>query len=134
MKEGKQLRIVYCRWLPARVHMAVTIMRWLIVRKKMANKLSPVVLNRHHILYAQERELWYVGYAMLYAAMFLMNLLVMWDVNRAHKNVPFIAEAYTNERKLDYLSSRKRFAWRNGQYLTSSGNEQDSPDSRRAVA
>jgi hypothetical protein len=92
-------------------YLAITILRWMIVRKNLANKVSPIIINHEDIHYAQERELWYIGFYLLYLLMFVLNLLTKWNWNRAYRAIPFEAEAYANERNLTYLENRERFAW-----------------------
>lgn len=116
--EEKKLKTVYCSWLPMKGYIAMTVLCWMVVRKDQANKLSPVVINHEHIHYAQERELWYIGFYILYAIMFVANLLVMWNWKRAYRRIPFEAEAYDNQSRLDYLQYRRRFAWRDDCYLS----------------
>lgn len=111
MKE-KKLKTVYCSWFPLKGNIAITILWWMVVRKDKANKLSPVVINHEHIHYAQERELWYVGFYVLYVFMFIANMLVVWDWDKAFRRIPFEEEAYANAASLNYLENRRRFAWR----------------------
>ncbi len=110
----KKLKIVYCSWFPMKGYLAITILRWMIVRKSYANKVSPIVVNHENIHYAQERELWYAGFYLLYCLMFIWNFLKMWKWKKAYRAIPFEVEAYANERNLSYLKERKRFAWKKG--------------------
>lgn len=118
MNNVKHLKIVTCSWFPMKGYLAITILKWMIVRKKLANKVSPVVINHEDIHYAQERELWYVGFYLLYGIMFLLNLLVIWNWHKAYRDVPFEREAYANQHNLSYLETRPRFAWRQDKYYT----------------
>lgn len=84
----------------------------MIVRTDCKNKVSPVVQNHEDIHYAQERELWYVFFYLLYGLMFVWNFLKMWNWSKAYRAIPFEVEAYANQGNLYYLENRKRFAWR----------------------
>lgn len=106
--------MVTCSWFPMKGYVAITILRWMIVRKEYVNKVSPIVKNHEDIHYAQERELWYVGFYLLYVLMFIWNFLKMWNWSKAYRAIPFEVEAYSNMQMLSYLENRPRFAWKKG--------------------
>ena len=112
MNKVKHLKMVTCSWFPMKGYRAITILRWMIVRTDCKNKVSPVVQNHEDIHYAQERELWYVFFYLLYGLMFVWNFLKMWNWSKAYRAIPFEVEAYANQGNLYYLENRKRFAWR----------------------
>ena len=84
----------------------------MIVRKDKVNKASPVIINHENIHYAQERELWYIGFYLLYGLMYLWQLIKVRDTHKAYMAIPFEVEAYGNASNLFYLESRERFAWK----------------------
>ena len=112
--KDKRLKQVNCSWFPMKSFVAITILRWMIVRKDKVNKVSPVIINHENIHYAQERELWYIGFYLLYGLMYLWQLIKVRDFEKAYMAIPFEVEAYGNARDLFYLENRKRFAWRKG--------------------
>lgn len=114
MNKVKHLKMVTCSWFPMKGYVAITILRWMIVRKEYVNKVSPIVKNHEDIHYAQERELWYIGFYLMYVLMFVWHFLKIWNWSKAYRAIPFEVEAYANAMNLGYLESRKRFAWKKG--------------------
>ena len=112
MSKVKHLKMVTCSWFPMKGFRAATVFCWMVVRKDCLNIISPIVKNHEDIHYAQERELWYVFFYLLYGLMFVWYFLKKWDREKAYLAIPFEVEAYNNARNLYYLENRKRFAWR----------------------
>lgn len=106
----KALKIVYSRWFPLRGYMAMTVLWWCIVRQKARERFTWQVYNHENIHYAQERELLFVGFYLLYVLMFLWELRCM-SWRHAYRNIMFEREAYAHQDDKDYLVARKRFAW-----------------------
>lgn len=71
-------------------------------------------LIRHETIHTvQWRELWYVGFAILYPLFSLILLIKkLWGTYYPYWDNPFEREAYENDPKLDYLETRPRFNWR----------------------
>ena len=57
------------------------------------------------------KELWYIGFYLLYLGEWIYNLFRYRDANLAYSNIRFEREAYSNDSNLTYLDSRKPFAW-----------------------
>lgn len=93
--------------LPGFSAMALFGMIW--TRKE---SLNAQTLRHESIHLAQERELWYVGYIVLYLLEYLWRLIQYRNGYLAYKNVRFEREAYGNEDTEGYLGTRKKFAWR----------------------
>lgn len=74
--------------------------------------LNAQTIRHESIHLAQERELWYVGYIVLYLVEYLYKLLKYWNWRKAYKSVRLEQEAYGNEDNVGYLENRKPFAWR----------------------
>lgn len=71
------------------------------------------VINHERIHFAQQRELWYLPFFLLYVCEFLVRLVLKrfnWD--KAYRSISFEREAYAQERNYTYLQRRKRHAWR----------------------
>ena len=66
--------------------------------------------NHEKIHIAQQKELWVIGFYILYAFSYLQNL-VRRDL-APYKNIVFEREAYSNERNIMYLAKRKKHSWR----------------------
>lgn len=82
----------------------------LILFVKKNYKITDESLNHEKIHSAQYKELWYIGFFILYGFYWIKNIIK--DSNNAYRNIPFEKEAYVNEHNLDYLSMRRKFAWR----------------------
>ena len=83
----------------------------MIVRKDLEHKVTDRVVNHENIHYAQERELWFVGFYILYAIFFLLNLIATFNWKKAYRENAFEREAYIYEGAMRYLNKRERFAW-----------------------
>ncbi len=86
---------------------AITIWPFVISRRK----FNEEVLNHEKIHIRQQQELLLVGFYLLYLYYWVKGLFIYKNSDFAYAMIPFEAEAYENEENLDYLSSRKWFAW-----------------------
>lgn len=68
-------------------------------------------LRHEYIHTLQMRELWYLGFYILYVAEWLYRLIRMRDSYKAYSMISFEREAYANDNQEDYPSERQRFAW-----------------------
>lgn len=75
--------------------------------------MNEVTLNHEKIHLAQQKELWLVGFYILYALYWLKSRL-FWNLSsyEAYHAIPFEKEAYAHESDEEYLNNRERFAWR----------------------
>ena len=87
---------------------AITLYPFIISRGEM----DDVVLNHEKIHLAQQKELWLIGFYLLYVYYWLRNKLTGMDSRAAYINIPFEIEAYQNEENKYYLITRKRNDWR----------------------
>lgn len=78
--------------------------------------IDKYVVNHERIHTAQEREMLFVPFYIIYVLEWLVRLLQYRNHYKAYKNISFEREAYSNGRDLDYLRRRRRFAWT--RYLT----------------
>ena len=70
-------------------------------------------LIRHESIHAlQYRELWFVGFLVLYVWFWLTRLARCRDFRQAYLDIPFEQEARYGEADSNYLYSRQRFAWK----------------------
>ena len=71
--------------------------------------LSNELINHERIHTAQQRELLFVFFYIIYIREWLVRLPMR---GNAYRNISFEREAYSNQRNLGYLKSRQLFAWR----------------------
>lgn len=87
---------------------AITIYPFIISRGEMDN----VVINHELIHIKQQKELFVVGFYLLYAMFWMINLLwYRMDKSTAYRMIPFEIEAYYHQEDFLYLQSRPRYAW-----------------------
>jgi hypothetical protein len=68
--------------------------------------------NHESIHFQQWVELGFVMFPVLYLSYWIVNKVNGLDGFEAYRMIPFEVEAYDNEGDFDYLSKRKRYAWR----------------------
>ncbi len=71
--------------------------------------LSNELINHERIHTAQQRELLYVFFYIIYIIEWLVRLTMR---GNAYRNISFEREAYANQRNLNYLKERPLCAWR----------------------
>ncbi|MBQ9556079.1 MAG: hypothetical protein IJV05_07630 [Muribaculaceae bacterium] len=71
--------------------------------------LSNEMMNHERIHTAQQREMLFVFFYLAYVTEWLVRLPMR---GNAYRNISFEREAYANQRNLNYLKSRRLFAWR----------------------
>ena len=69
-------------------------------------------LNHETIHLYQQRELLIIPFYILYFYYYIVGMIKYKDKHQAYYMIPFEQEAYTNDQNLDYLKTRKWFAWR----------------------
>lgn len=74
--------------------------------------IDKYVINHERIHTAQQRELLFVPFYILYVIEWLVRLVQFRNRHDAYMNISFEREAYANGDNLDYLPNRKLFAWR----------------------
>lgn len=77
----------------------------LFVRK--GARMNPIDMNHEEIHSTQWKELYYIGFILWYVIEWLVRL----SKSNAYRNISFEREAYANQENLDYLKTRKRFAF-----------------------
>lgn len=105
------MEIIYCKHFPPRPCKAITLLKWIIVGKEAKERFTMVDYNHKSIHYAQKKELFYVGFYLLYVFEFLLALLYFRNCRKAIRNVSFEVEADMHQNEKEYLVHRKRFAW-----------------------
>lgn len=103
------MKLIYNKWIPFKGFRAINIFGVCFVREGQA--MPPHSINHEKIHTAQMRELWYIGFYILYFLEWLYRLCV--DTKRAYRAISFEQEAYAHQRDYNYLNERKHFAmWR----------------------
>ena len=69
------MKIIYCKHFPFKGYKAIILLKWIIVREDAKECFTAEDYNHECIHYAQEKELWFVGFYLLYILEFLFALL-----------------------------------------------------------
>ena len=75
-------------------------------------EINQTTLNHEKIHLAQQRELWLVGFYLLYIYYWIRGKVSGLTSSSAYMHIPFETEAYVNETNKNYLVTRKRNAWK----------------------
>ncbi len=106
----KKTLIVRNNLIPFRSFAAINLFGVVFVRNEA--KVDDTLINHELIHTKQMKELFYVGFYILYL-FFWLRLLFSFGFNsaRAYRHIPFEIEAYENEHDLTYLSKRQHYIW-----------------------
>ena len=104
------MKIVKNKLIPFKGFIAITFFGTIWTRKE---KLNDVTINHEAIHIKQEKELLYLFFYLIYLFEWLFKSIYYLNFYRGYKEVSFEKEAYSNEKNLDYLKTRKKFSqWR----------------------
>ena len=92
---------------------AMTIWPFIFV-KSVELKHNKILINHEKIHIKQQLELLIIPFYILYIGEWFIRLFMQ---GNAYKNISFEREAYTNQKNLEYLSTRKWYAFINYTYL-----------------
>lgn len=120
-----ELKLKYSRIIPFKNYYAITIFNYLYRRIEYKNKpISKKTYNHESIHLEQEldfvggcEKLYILGgciFYILYFVEWLIKLIISgitFGKVKAYYSISFEQEAYTNDKDLNYLTDRKRFAW-----------------------
>ena len=87
---------------------AITLYPFIICKDEM----DEVTLNHEKIHLAQQKELWILGFYLLYIYYWLRSRVAGMNSEAAYFLNPFEIEAHEHEAERFYLITRRRFAWR----------------------
>ncbi|MBE7179468.1 MAG: hypothetical protein INR69_23900 [Mucilaginibacter polytrichastri] len=73
---------------------------------------DPVLINHEKIHLRQEIEMLILPFYLCYLGCYVLNRAKGMDHDTAYRQIIFGREAYANEAKLQYLKTRKFWAWR----------------------
>tara|TARA_R110001583_G_scaffold77638_1_gene211259 strand:+ start:71 stop:418 length:348 start_codon:yes stop_codon:yes gene_type:complete len=88
---------------------AITLYPFIIARKP----LGITTYNHESIHIVQQRELYIIGFYILYVWYWLKARFKGLTGSEAYYAIPFEKEAYKNEKDLKYIKTRERHAWKN---------------------
>jgi hypothetical protein len=104
--ENSRLPIWLSKIAPINVY-AFSFAIWVVCRGEMSEKTK----NHETIHYQQQLELLFIFQWILYGLFHVINLAKYKDAAIAYYENPFECEAYDNDQDLDYLETRKHYAW-----------------------
>ena len=73
-------------------------------------KVSEIDINHESIHTAQMKELFYIGFYLIYVFEYIYKFIKYRYSEKAYRNISFEKEAYKFEGCLSYLKERERFA------------------------
>ena len=76
-----------------------------------ASWIDNYIVNHERIHTAQQKELLFITFYVVYVVEWLFRLVQYRNRNIAYMNISFEREAYTHGHNLDYLKNRKRYSW-----------------------
>ena len=88
---------------------AITLYPFIIAR----DRLGITTYNHEKIHLVQQRELWVVGFYLLYVWYWLKAKAKRLNGAGAYYAIPFEKEAYENQSNFKYLNDRKPHSWKN---------------------
>ena len=101
------VKIIRTRILPFNGFTAINLLGILFVHPGVY--LSHELINHERIHSAQQREMLFLFFYIAYVLEWLARLPMR---GNAYRNISFEREAYANQRNLEYLKSRRHYAWR----------------------
>lgn len=100
--------IIYNKLIPIKGFCAMNLFGIIFARKEY-KPISPITINHESIHTAQQKELWYVGFYLLYILEWIYRLI--FHTKTAYSGISFEKEAYEHQWDLNYLENRKPFNW-----------------------
>lgn len=73
--------------------------------------IDKYVINHERIHTAQQKELLFIPFYLIYLGEWVVKLCRYKNWNKAYYNISFEREAYLHGHDLSYLPQRKRFSW-----------------------
>jgi len=94
---------------------AITLWPFIFIR----DEGNEVTINHERIHLMQQRELWLIGFYLLYVMFWLIGLVRYRSFQKAYYEIPFEREAHTNQDDWVYTLNRRRHDWT--KYISASG-------------
>lgn len=110
------MKVVYNKILPPKGFYAITILKWIFIRKEHKGDEGTYrynrMINHESIHYEQEKELLYIFFYILYVLEWLLKLIPCTIAGKnAYESISFEQEAYNNQTDFKYLNKRKKYNW-----------------------
>ncbi|MGB7785312.1 MAG: hypothetical protein WBL27_04350 [Salinimicrobium sp.] len=102
--------VVVNKFFLAKQFDGVTLWPFIVVRREEL-KHDPVFINHERIHLKQQLELLILFFFIWYFFEYFIRLIKYRDSYKAYNKICFEREAYTHEKNLDYLKSRKTWAF-----------------------
>jgi len=99
--------IIRCRFIPKGICVNLFGTFW----TRDTSWIDRHVINHEKIHTAQQRELLFLPFYILYIIEWLIRLIQYRNRHDAYMNISFEREAYANGHNLNYLPKRKLFSW-----------------------
>lgn len=74
-------------------------------------KADKTIVNHERIHFQQQLELLILPFYILYLINYLLNLIRFKNHEQAYFNICFEKEAYSNDKNLNYLQTRRLYSW-----------------------
>ncbi len=91
----------------------IALFPFIILNSKLSLERQETLINHEKIHLRQQLELLVLPFYILYLANYLINLFIYKNHQKAYRNIIFEKEAFENEKRNDYLKSRKIWAFIN---------------------
>lgn len=102
-------KVIYNNIIPVNGFYAINLFGIIFVRKGLG-KISKTTVNHEDIHTAQMKELYYIGFYVLYFLEWIYRLIKHGTKNKeAYYNISFEAEAYDNQYDYKYLTYRPKY-------------------------
>lgn len=99
--------IVKCKFIPKGICVNLFGTFW----ARDTSWIDRYVINHERIHTAQQRELLYIPFYVIYLVEWLFRLLQFRNQHKAYMNISFEREAYAHGHDLTYLPRRRNYAW-----------------------
>ena len=112
------MKIIYNRCIPFGKYLGIHLIGKRFVRKELETDMIRSITIRKEVIYheqrhtAQMQELLYIPFYLIYIFWHIKLLFKTRNNTEAYRQNPFELEAYANDHNLNYLQTRKRFAFR----------------------
>lgn len=100
------MKIIRNNIIPPKGFIAINLFGILFVRKDA--EITQKVIRHESIHSAQQRELLYIPFYILYVLEWFIKVFIY---DNAYRNISFEREAYNNENDYYYLNNRKWYSW-----------------------
>lgn len=103
------MKIIKTKNFPPNGYKAINLFG-VVFTKKPLNKRE---ITHESIHTEQLKELFYIGFYLLYCLEFIYRLISIGKWHEAYRNISFEKEAYSNQNESEYIINRPKYAWTN---------------------